>query len=54
MKHHAPAATETLSGLDLRYLATKEKLAAGKTARRPNPKRQYGFTKEKHSIVGFG
>ena len=43
--------TTTLSGLDPAYLAAKEKLAAGKTLRRPLPKRQYGRTKEKLSIL---
>ena len=46
--------TETLSGLDPAYLAAKKKLAAGKIAGRPLPKRQYGRTKEKLSIIGFG
>ena len=46
--------TATLPGLDPAYLAAKEKLAAGKTAGRPIPKRQYGRTKEKLSIIGFG
>ena len=44
----------TLSGLDPAYLAAKEILATGKTAGRPLPKRQYGRTKEKLSIIGFG
>ena len=44
----------TLSGLDPAYLAAKEKLAAGRAARRPLPKRRYGRTKEKLSIIGFG
>ena len=52
MKHHATA-TETLAGLDPAYLSAKERLAAGKT-RGPIPKRQYGRTKEKLSIIGFG
>ena len=51
MQHHE---TETLPGLDPAYLAAKEKLAAGKTVGRPLPKRQYGRTKEKLSIIGFG
>ena len=38
--------------LDPAYLTAKEKLAAGKL--RPLPKRQYGHTKEKLSIIGFG
>ena len=45
---------ETVSGVDPAYLAAKEKLAAGKTAGRPLPRRQYGRTKEKLSIIGFG
>ena len=48
------ATTGTLSGLDPAYLAAKEKLAAGKIPKRPIPKRQYGRTKEKLSIIGFG
>ena len=44
----------TLSGLDPAYLAAKEKLAAGKIAKKPLAKRQYGRTKEKLSIIGFG
>jgi len=44
----------TLSGLDPAYLAIKEKLMAGKTSKRPIPKRLYGRTKEKLSIIGFG
>ena len=44
----------TLSGLDPAYLAAKAKLAAGKTTGRPLPKRLYGRTKEKLSIIGFG
>ena len=36
-----------LSGLDPAYLAAKARLAAGKTAGRPLPKRQYGRTREK-------
>jgi hypothetical protein len=44
----------TLSGLAPAYLAAKEKMAAGKTAGRPLPKRLYGRTKEKLSIIGFG
>ena len=47
------ATTGILSGLDPAYLAAKEKLAAGK-ARKPLPRRQYGKTKEKLSIIGFG
>jgi predicted aldo/keto reductase-like oxidoreductase len=46
--------TGTLSGLDPAYLAAKEKLAAGKIPKRAIPKRQYGRTKEKLSIIGFG
>lgn len=45
---------ETLSGLDSAYLAAKEKLADGKAAHEPLPKRQYGRTEEQLSIIGFG
>lgn len=48
----APA--QTLPGLDPAYLAAKEKLLAGKTFRRPIPKRVYGLTKERLSILSFG
>jgi aryl-alcohol dehydrogenase-like predicted oxidoreductase len=48
------ATTGNLSGLDPAYLAAKEKLAAGKISKRAIPKRQYGRTKEKLSIIGFG
>jgi predicted aldo/keto reductase-like oxidoreductase len=41
-------------GLDPDFLAAKEKLMAGKISKRPIPKRQYGRTKEKLSIIGFG
>src|SRR5664279_3074182 len=41
-------------GFDPAYLAAKEKLMAGKTFKKPIPKRQYGKTKEKLSIIGFG
>lgn len=47
-------ATETLVGLDPAYLAAKEKLMAGKAARKPVPKRKYGRTKERLSVIGFG
>jgi len=43
----------TLSALDPAYLVAKAKMAADKTAGRPLPKRQYGRTKEKLSIIGF-
>jgi predicted aldo/keto reductase-like oxidoreductase len=49
-----PDAAVTLAGLDSRYLAAKEKLAAGKSAKKPIPKRPYGRTREKLSIIGFG
>ena len=42
-----------VDGFDPAYLAAKEKLASGKTLG-PLPKRQYGKTKEKLSIIGFG
>ncbi len=48
------ATAGALSVLDPAYLAAKERLAAGKATRRPLPKRQYGRTKEKLSIIGFG
>jgi predicted aldo/keto reductase-like oxidoreductase len=48
------ATTGTLSGLDPVYLSAKEKLASGKIPKRVIPKRQYGRTKEKLSIIGFG
>ena len=48
------ATAGALSALDPAYLAAKEKLAAGKAARWPLPKRRYGRTKEKLSIIGFG
>ena len=48
------ATAETLPGLDPAYLAAKEKLAVGKVTRCHFPKRQYGHTKEKLSIIGFG
>jgi len=48
------ATTGSLPGLDPAYLAAKEKLASGKTPGKPIPKRQYGRTKEKLSIIGFG
>lgn len=47
-------ATETMPGLDDAYLAARERLMAGKRSRRPIPKRQYGRTKEKLSVIGFG
>jgi predicted aldo/keto reductase-like oxidoreductase len=43
-----------VDGLDPIYLAAKEKLASGKTLGKPVPKRQYGRTKKKLSIIGFG
>ncbi len=45
---------ETLRGLDPAYLAARERLMAGKIPRKPIPKRQYGRTKEKLSVIGFG
>jgi predicted aldo/keto reductase-like oxidoreductase len=50
----AATATGRLSGLDPAYLAAKERLMAGRTARKPLPKRPYGRTKERLSIIGFG
>jgi predicted aldo/keto reductase-like oxidoreductase len=46
--------TAILPGLDPAYLAAKEKLVAGKIPKRSISKRQYGGTKEKLSIIGFG
>jgi predicted aldo/keto reductase-like oxidoreductase len=46
--------TMPIFDLDPAYLAAKEKLAAGRTFKRPLPKRQYGHTKDKVSIIGFG
>ena len=46
--------TGSLPGLDPAYLAAKEKLASGKRLGKPIPKRQYGRTEEKLSIIGFG
>jgi predicted aldo/keto reductase-like oxidoreductase len=46
--------TESFSGLDPKYLAAKEKMLAGKTATKRLPRRSYGRTKEKLSIIGFG
>ena len=51
MKTHG---TSNLPGLAAVYLAAKEKLAAGRIPKRPISKRQYGRTKEKLSIIGFG
>jgi predicted aldo/keto reductase-like oxidoreductase len=42
------------TGFDPAYLAAKEKLLAGKIPKKTIPKRQYGRTKEKLSIIGFG
>jgi len=47
-------ATATLSGLDPVYLSAKRRLATGTIPKRPIPKRQYGRTKVKLSIIGFG
>ncbi|MBN2294747.1 MAG: aldo/keto reductase [Pirellulales bacterium] len=46
--------TSSLTGLDPAYLVAKEKLTNGKIPRRLVPKQQYGRTKEKLSIIGFG
>jgi hypothetical protein len=54
MRRDANAGTGTLSGLDPAYLAAKERLAAGKSPGGPIPKRQYGRTRRKLSIIGFG
>jgi predicted aldo/keto reductase-like oxidoreductase len=42
------------AGLDPAFLAAKEKLLAEKIPKKLIPKRQYGRTKEKLSIIGFG
>jgi predicted aldo/keto reductase-like oxidoreductase len=54
MQRHNSLTTTNLSGFDPAYFAAKEKLASGKTLGKPIPKRQYGRTKEKLSIIGFG
>ena len=48
------ATTSGLSGLDSAYLAARKRLSDGKTPGRPLARRQYGRTKEKLSIIGFG
>jgi predicted aldo/keto reductase-like oxidoreductase len=48
------ATAGALSAFDPAYLAAKEKLAAGKATRRTLPKRRYGRTEERLSIIGFG
>lgn len=53
-RRNSLATTGRLSGLDPAYLAAKKKLVGGKTLGWPLPKRQYGRTKEKLSIIGFG
>jgi predicted aldo/keto reductase-like oxidoreductase len=53
MNYQSPA-THCLSGLDPAYLAAKKKLSDEKNIRQPVPRRQYGHTKEKLSIIGFG
>jgi predicted aldo/keto reductase-like oxidoreductase len=45
---------DSLPGLDSAYLAAKKKLMGGKTLGWPLPRRRYGRTKEKLSIIGFG
>jgi predicted aldo/keto reductase-like oxidoreductase len=45
---------ETMVEFDSAYLAAREKLLAGRIPKRPIAKRNYGRTKEKLSIVGFG
>jgi predicted aldo/keto reductase-like oxidoreductase len=46
--------SDSRAGLDPAYLAAKEKLASGKAVGQPLPRRQYGNTKKKLSIIGFG
>lgn len=53
MQRRNSLATTSLSGLDPAYLAAKEKMTDGKALGRL-PKRRYGRTKEKLSIIGFG
>jgi aryl-alcohol dehydrogenase-like predicted oxidoreductase len=48
------SAVETLRGLAPAYLAAKERLAAGKAPRKPVPKRRYGRTAVRLSVIGFG
>jgi predicted aldo/keto reductase-like oxidoreductase len=48
------AASGALSVLDPAYLAAKEALAAGKSAEKPVPRRQYGRHEDQLSIIGFG
>lgn len=54
MQRHNISATDSLWGLDLAYLAAKEKMTAGKIPERPVARQRYGRTKEKLSIIGFG
>ena len=53
MQRQNSFAATSISGFDPAYLAAKERLAAGKLVG-PMPKRPYGNTKEKLSIIGFG
>ncbi len=52
--HLVAVETAPLPGLDPAYFAAREKLAAGKAARKPISKREYRRTKEKLSAIGFG
>lgn len=57
MKHRDPfatVATAPLPGLDPAYLAARERLAAGKSLQEPIPRRPYGRTDERLSVIGFG
>lgn len=57
MKHPDPlatVATAPMPGLDPAYLAAREKLAEGNALDEPIPKRQYGRTDERLSVIGFG
>jgi predicted aldo/keto reductase-like oxidoreductase len=55
MKRRSAVVTaRRMPGLDPAYLAATEKLATGKAARRAIPRRKYGRTDERLSIIGFG
>jgi len=57
VKHPDPlatVATAPMPGLDPAYLAAREKLAEGNALDEPIPKRQYGRTDERLSVIGFG
>ena len=54
MQAHDSSPKVNLSELDADYLAARERLLSGKKYRRPIPKRTYGSTKQRLSIIGFG